>query len=96
MNWTWYLQNDFQFILVTPLYLFAYRRSAVLGVSLVVATIVASIAACAWRSASHLEFVTIDFMGKKKWSDENDIYIRPWCVFSWCYAMILACIPCVL
>jgi hypothetical protein len=52
--------------------------------------------ACAWRSASHLEFVTIDFMGKKKWSDENDIYIRPWCVFSWCYAMILACIPCVL
>jgi peptidoglycan/LPS O-acetylase OafA/YrhL len=45
MGWSWYLANDFQMYAISPIFLFAFYKSKLLGILLIDLGIVASLIA---------------------------------------------------
>ncbi|XP_041377307.1 nose resistant to fluoxetine protein 6-like [Gigantopelta aegis] len=86
MGWSWYLSNDMQFYLISPLLIIPMYFYAPIGLSLTVLLMFGGIA-----SAFYKEYIYGgDLFQKKDKHYWNEVYVAPWCrVSAWCVGMIL-------
>lgn len=77
MSWSWYLNNDFQFFCLTPLFVWLYNKKPVAGVAVVLSLLTASVVALCIHSYHSLVFSVYD-LGNDGFGNNSDIYTRPW------------------
>lgn len=79
MDWTWYLANDMQFFMVTPVLAFLLYKHSRAGVAVASLMICGSIASSATVSA--VDSYRLGALAGENTSMFNDFYIKPWCRF---------------
>ncbi|XP_064611188.1 O-acyltransferase like protein-like [Liolophura sinensis] len=92
MGWTWYLANDMQFYIISPVFILALYFFPVVGViltSLLVAASITSTAIIENRGAGNMLNIKTVAPGKPNYY--NDIYVKPWCrVGAYAIGLLLA------
>eukprot|EP01104_Vermistella_antarctica_P017246 TRINITY_DN6086_c4_g1_i1.p1 TRINITY_DN6086_c4_g1~~TRINITY_DN6086_c4_g1_i1.p1 ORF type:complete len:825 (+),score=186.04 TRINITY_DN6086_c4_g1_i1:193-2667(+) len=77
MPWTWFLANDMQFYLVSPLFVYAFYRSQVVGWVLLLAALGANLGVMGWLQHEH-DYVASILAGGLEGDYFADFYQKPW------------------
>ncbi|XP_076316097.1 nose resistant to fluoxetine protein 6-like isoform X2 [Tachypleus tridentatus] len=91
LSWSWYLANDMQFYVISPLFLLPLLKWRRIGLGVIFFTILGSLTAIGVLSTKH-EFYAVDqsvqgrgvFMGAPSEENEKEtvfdvLYTKPWC-----------------
>ncbi|CAD8115428.1 unnamed protein product [Paramecium sonneborni] len=78
-GWGWYLSNDFQIFLITPILLIIYAKNKKIGLALIVLLLIGSIFSAYYIAYSHDYHLQMGAPNAKPQPDYQDVfYYKPW------------------
>ncbi|CAD8107262.1 unnamed protein product [Paramecium primaurelia] len=78
-GWGWYLSNDFQIFLITPILLIIYARNKKIGLTIIISLLIGSVFSAYYIAFSHDYHLQIGTPNAKPQPDYQDVfYYKPW------------------
>ncbi|CAD8208487.1 unnamed protein product [Paramecium octaurelia] len=78
-GWGWYLSNDFQIFLITPILLIIYAKNRKIGLTIIISMLIGSIFSAYYIAYSHDFHLQMATPNAKPQPDYQDVfYFKPW------------------